>query len=79
MPVATLTCDRRVCTFEHESRLLVVIKKPLGPLDRVMTERAVLRKATIVRIILAVTVEARSGRILKNVRFVTGVALHIIV
>ena len=76
MSVAALARDRRVRTLEHESRLIVVIEKPLGPLNRVVAERAVLGEATIVKIILAVTVDALGVCVFDYVRFVTGVALR---
>jgi len=63
--------DVRVRTVERETRLRVVVKQPLLPVDRVVAKEAVLAKSPLVRVIVAVATDAVFWGILEYVRVVT--------
>jgi len=64
--MAALARNIRVRAIEHEIGLLVVIKAPLGPVDRVVAGRTGLAEAPIVRIVFAMTVCTCHRRVTEN-------------
>jgi len=69
--IATNSCVRAV---QREIGLYIVIELPLQPVNRVVARGAVVLEATVVRIVLAVTIHTFLRRILEYVRLVTGIA-----
>ena len=64
-----------MCALQGKVCLPVVVKLPLQPVHRVVTEGAVLRKAILVRIGFAMAFDALRRRVAEHMRFMARVAL----
>ena len=76
LPMAGFAGDIDVCAFEGKCGLHIVIKLPLQPVDRVMAGSAGVSESPLMRILLPVTVDAGSWRILEYVGIMATLAFH---
>ena len=79
LPVARFAINARVCAFELESSLCVVIENRLPPIDRVVAQRALFAEASVVAVVFLVAVDALLGRVPEHMRVMTILALALIV
>ena len=68
--MTVLTSDVLVRTIERETGLHVMIKHPLRPRDGVVAEGTLLSEATVMCVILSMTIDAHLGCVAEHVRFV---------
>ena len=54
--MAVIAADTDVCAVQRESCLHIVIELPLEPVNRVVARSAVVLEATLMRIVLTVTI-----------------------
>ena len=74
LPVAVIATNSCVRAVQREIGLHIVIELPLQPVNRVVARGAVVLEATVVRIVLAMTIHTIPRRILEYVRLVTRIA-----
>lgn len=60
--------------LQFKMRLRIVVESPFRPVHRVVAERAVARKTTVMGIVIAMAVHAVRGCVRENTGLVTGIA-----
>ena len=74
LPVARFAVDPHVRAFEFKCGLHVVIKYPLPPFDRVVTEGAAFAEASVMGVVLAMAIDALLRCITEHVRIMAILA-----
>jgi len=72
LPVAGIAANGAVSAVQHKRCLRVVVEAPLGPVDRRMASRAIVRETITVRVVVRVAGAAFFRGVAKYLGLVTG-------